>query len=176
MSSEYGKLRPTNGWDLLASLGHPSKFKQVSCLGSVTARHSSSGCQPNFAVFNRGRHVSSAGRPSRWALAHILVSVCGLLTEGRINRMTKSLEMRVFLLTLSGDSDMGDTATLCVVGTVGRTFVGLLTDCWGVWVFSDLISLAHLSKHKMCSAGLAFALLLCYLRDFHYLHLYSPNR
>jgi len=37
--------------------------------------------------------------------------------------MTKSLEMRLFLLTLSGDSDM---VTLCVVGTVSRTFVGLL--------------------------------------------------
>ena len=34
---------------------------------------SSSGRQPNFAALNRGRHVHSAGRPSRWALAHILV-------------------------------------------------------------------------------------------------------
>ena len=33
----------------------------------------SSGRQPNFAALNRGRHVCSAGRPSRWALAHILV-------------------------------------------------------------------------------------------------------
>jgi len=24
MSSQYGELRPTNGWDLLASLRHPS--------------------------------------------------------------------------------------------------------------------------------------------------------
>jgi len=31
------------------------------------------GCQPNFAALNRGRHRYSAGRPSRWALAHILV-------------------------------------------------------------------------------------------------------
>jgi len=31
------------------------------------------GRQPNFAVLNRGRHLYSAGRPSRWALAHILV-------------------------------------------------------------------------------------------------------
>jgi len=30
--------------------------------------------QPNFAALNRGRHLYSAGRPSRWALAHILVS------------------------------------------------------------------------------------------------------
>jgi len=27
----------------------------------------------NFAALNRGRHVCSAGRPSRWALAYILV-------------------------------------------------------------------------------------------------------
>ena len=35
---------------------------------------SSSGRQPNFAALNRGRHLCSAGRPSGWALAHILVS------------------------------------------------------------------------------------------------------
>ena len=29
--------------------------------------------QPNFAALNSGRHLYSAGRPSRWALAHILV-------------------------------------------------------------------------------------------------------
>ena len=45
----------------------PAKFQQVSRLGSVTARHSSSGRQPNFAALNRGRHLYSAGRPSRWA-------------------------------------------------------------------------------------------------------------
>ena len=37
------------------------------------ARHSSSGRQPNFAALNRGRHLYLEGRPSRWALAHILV-------------------------------------------------------------------------------------------------------
>jgi len=52
-------------------LGHPCKFQRVSRLGSVTARHSSSGRQPNFAALSRGRHLYSAGRPSRWALAHI---------------------------------------------------------------------------------------------------------
>jgi len=29
MSSQYGKVRPTSGWDLLASLGHPVKFQRV---------------------------------------------------------------------------------------------------------------------------------------------------
>jgi len=49
MSSQYGELRPTNGWDQLASLGHPSKFKWVSHLGFVTAATSLNGSQPNFA-------------------------------------------------------------------------------------------------------------------------------
>jgi len=71
MSLQYGELQPTNGSDLLASLGHPCKFQRVSRLGSVVARQSSSGRQPNFAALNRGRHLYSAGRPSRWALAHI---------------------------------------------------------------------------------------------------------
>jgi len=55
----------------LASLGHPCKFQKVSRLGSVTARHSSSGRRPNFAALNRGRHLYSARRSSRWELAHI---------------------------------------------------------------------------------------------------------
>ena len=73
MSSQYRELWLTSGWDLLESLRHPCKFQRVSRLGSVTPRprHSSSGRQPNFAALNRGRHLYSARRPSRWALAHI---------------------------------------------------------------------------------------------------------
>jgi len=37
----------------LASLGHPCKFQRVSRLGRVTARHSSSGRQPNCGVEQR---------------------------------------------------------------------------------------------------------------------------
>jgi len=72
MFSEYGELRPTSGRDRFASLGHPSYFPRVSCLGSVTARHCSRGASVKLY---RGRHLYSTGRPSRWALAHILVSV-----------------------------------------------------------------------------------------------------
>ena len=71
-------LRSTSGWDRSGSLGHPSQFQRVSRLGSVTARYSSSGRQPNFAALNRGRHLYSAGRPSRWSLAHILVLTVSL--------------------------------------------------------------------------------------------------
>jgi len=46
-----------------------------SYIGCVTARHSSSRHQPNFAAFSRGRHLYSTGRPSRWTSAHILVMV-----------------------------------------------------------------------------------------------------
>ena len=73
ISLQYGELRPTSGWERFVSLGHPCKFKRASRLGSVTARHSSIGRQPNFAALNRGRHLCSAGRPSRWSSAHILV-------------------------------------------------------------------------------------------------------
>jgi len=73
--SLHGVLQPTNGWDQLAGLGHPIIFQRVLRLGSVTTRQSSSGHQPNFAALNRGRHLCLAGRPSRWALAHILVSL-----------------------------------------------------------------------------------------------------
>jgi len=47
--SQYGELRPTNGWDLLGSLGHPYKFRRVLRLGFVTAPTSLNGGQPNFA-------------------------------------------------------------------------------------------------------------------------------
>jgi len=57
--------------------GNPANFNGFRVYGSVIVRHSSSGRQPNFAALNRGRHLYSAGRPSRWALAHILV--CNLL-------------------------------------------------------------------------------------------------
>jgi len=48
MSSQYGELWHTNGWDWLASLGHPSKFQRVSHLGFVTALTSLSVGQQNF--------------------------------------------------------------------------------------------------------------------------------
>ena len=53
-----------------------------SYIGSVTVRHCSSGHQPNCGMvqgmelhnFRGGRHLYSAGRPSHWASAHILVN------------------------------------------------------------------------------------------------------
>jgi len=67
MFPQYDELRPTNGRYRLACLGHPIIFQRLSRLGSVSAQHSGSGRQPNFAALNRGRQLYS----SRWASAHI---------------------------------------------------------------------------------------------------------
>jgi len=50
-SSQYGKFRPTSGWDRLLSFGHPSKFQEVSRLGFVTVATALNGNQPNFARY-----------------------------------------------------------------------------------------------------------------------------
>jgi len=58
--------------------GTPVNFNRfVSWQRYCTA--SSSGRQPNFAALNRGRHLCSAGQPSGWALAHILVTAYSVL-------------------------------------------------------------------------------------------------
>ena len=54
--------------------GTQANFNGFRVLAAVTARQSSSGRQSNFAAFNRGCHLCSAGRPSRWTSAHILVT------------------------------------------------------------------------------------------------------
>jgi len=49
MSSQYGELQPTSGWDRSSSLGHPSKFQALLRLGFVTAAMSLNGGHANFA-------------------------------------------------------------------------------------------------------------------------------
>ena len=68
----------------------------LSYIGSVTAPHSSSGRQTNIAALSRGHHLYSARRPSRWALAHILVinyyQWCSL--EGALSSKIQRAEAR----------------------------------------------------------------------------------
>ena len=54
--------------------GTPANFNGFGVLAALLRGISSSGRQPNFVALNIGRHLYSAGRPSRWALAHILVA------------------------------------------------------------------------------------------------------
>ena len=51
--------------------GHPTKCQLVFTPWQRYCTACSSGRQPNFVALNRGRHLCSARRPSRWALAHI---------------------------------------------------------------------------------------------------------
>jgi len=67
---------------LYSAFSHQSTHKALrhgshsfSCKQYHACLPSSSGRQPNFAALNRGRHLCSAGRPSGWALAHILVEL-----------------------------------------------------------------------------------------------------
>ena len=57
-TSAYYRLRSVGEFEASC------KFQRLSRLGSVTARHSISGRQPNSASLNRGRHLYSAGWPS----------------------------------------------------------------------------------------------------------------
>ena len=54
----WGTPANFNGFHVLAALLHGSQVGP-------------SERQPNSAALNRGRHLCSAGRPSRWALGHI---------------------------------------------------------------------------------------------------------
>ena len=81
MSSQYGELQPTSGSDHFVSLGHPSKFQRVSRLGSVTARHSTSGRQPNCGIEQRappafGRAAITLGIGPHFQLQFIIRQVC----------------------------------------------------------------------------------------------------
>jgi len=53
--------------------GTPANFNGFRILAALLHGTIYSGRQPNFAALDRGRHLYSAERPSRWALAHILV-------------------------------------------------------------------------------------------------------
>ena len=55
----WGTTANFNGFRVLAALLHGSQVVGVS----------------QTAALNRGRHLCSAGRPSRWALAHVLVKI-----------------------------------------------------------------------------------------------------
>jgi len=63
--------------------GTPLNFNRF-CVLAALLHGTSSGHQPNFSALNRGRHLYSAGRPSCWALAHILVGRwCTIATASR---------------------------------------------------------------------------------------------
>jgi len=66
----FGLLTAEIRWRVWVTPSNFNDFRVLAALlhGTLVVQR-----QPNFAALNRGRHVYSAGRPSRCALAHILV-------------------------------------------------------------------------------------------------------
>jgi len=64
------ELCPANGWVRFGSLGRPCKFRVLAVLlhGTLVV-----GISQTLQCWTEGRHLYSAGQPSRWTLAHILV-------------------------------------------------------------------------------------------------------
>ena len=68
----WGTPANFNGFGVLAALLHGTLVVGVS----------------QSAALNRGRHLYSAGRPSRWALAHISSYFCATFGENRSRNAT----------------------------------------------------------------------------------------
>jgi len=66
MFSQYGELRPTNGWHRFGSLGALQQRASAKLCGVLQGNM-------EYLNFRTRRHLYSAGRPSRWASAYILV-------------------------------------------------------------------------------------------------------
>jgi len=82
LSSDMPSTCPQNmvNFSLLTAEIHPVVWGtlQISTGFASWQRYctaSSSGREPNFAALNRGCHLCSAGWPSGWTLAHILVMI-----------------------------------------------------------------------------------------------------
>jgi len=79
MSSQYGELRPTSGFEIVSlvwGIPVPGNFNGFRVLLWAALLHGTLVVGVSqTAAFNRGHHLYSAGRPSRWALAHISSSV-----------------------------------------------------------------------------------------------------
>jgi len=78
----FGLLAAEICWQVWGTPTTFNGFRALAALGP-TARHSSSGRQPDFAALNRGLHLYLAGRASRWASAHILVLLFFLVLSQR---------------------------------------------------------------------------------------------
>jgi len=84
---------------LLASLGHPSKFQQVSPLDCVTARHSSSGRQANYGIeqtalpiFGRAVILFGIGPHSTLCSERKHPLVFSFMTSSQINQFAQKFQ------------------------------------------------------------------------------------
>jgi len=140
MYPQYCELRPINCWDLLASLGHPSKFWWVSHLAFVSAATSLTGGQPNFAQYL----VIS------WA-ATLYIHFRGLLPLTEFCRVENSsyvqvLRSRILAALLHGTPAAGVSQTLRH-GT--RNGVTQLSQ-WSPILFGRVAITLDIGPHSSC--------------------------
>ena len=121
--------------------GTPANFNGVSRLGSVTAPHSSSGRQPNFAALNRGSHLHSAGGPSRWALAHILVGSC-------ISSKPRAAHFMVALCNRADHIYFHPVSSSSLWSPYGRGQT-IIFSCCGLLFFLLFFSSPNLSRRRL---------------------------
>ena len=95
---------------------------------------SSSGRQPTFAALNRGHHLCSAGRPSGWALAHILALFTFLLLHVNACSTSAILSWH-YLLTLVLVSHW----VVLAVAVSFRPLYFFLTDSWLIDITNSVI-------------------------------------
>jgi len=107
MSSQYGELRPTSGWDLLVSLGHPSKFQPVSRLGFVTAATSLTGDQ-------RSKLCATLGQLLGWCTIYTFWGSCPLTEFCQVqnSRYVQVLRSPILAALLQGTPAAGVSQTL----------------------------------------------------------------
>jgi len=75
MSPRYGELRSTSGWDPFGSLGHPANFNGFRVLAVLLHGTLVVGVSQTLLRWTEGT-AYSAGWPSCWAMAHVLVYFC----------------------------------------------------------------------------------------------------
>ena len=111
------------------------------------------GRQPNFAALNRGCHLCSAGWPSRWALAHILV-----------------------VIVITDEYDLGGTVALLLQDHLTMLIVSHVTTNQSMavlllplcWLYSVMLCLTFTywlvrwsTYCRSCGKALAFIILAC---------------
>jgi len=116
---------PTNGWDRLPSLGHPSKFQWVSRLGFIIAPTSLNESQPNFAWCLA---VSWAAAPYTYTYIHFR----GHMPPNRILRGAK--------FTLRPSHAFFHIGTVTVHGTQAAKLCGMVIgmELWNFHIWHQL--------------------------------------
>jgi len=91
----FGPITAENCWRVW---GTPANFNGFRVLAALLHGTPAVGVvQPNFAALNRGRHLYSVGRPSRWALTHISSFVLFYIMNSIWKMVT--VKVKLWLLT-----------------------------------------------------------------------------